>query len=197
MPCAWVFALSTILDSRRRLPSATAPPARTVPRRGPQRVRGAARRAHRRVSGISGPARPRRIARGAHKRLLRPFDERKAAAAGQQREAGAMRIPKGHELTRRYIAEFGVPTRKFVHWNDQAYYFARGERRRIADVKGLYPRYQLREQERLMKARTNSGPPPSPSPRGRHRLADAVRFALSESFRNCPCELRGIVSPFC
>jgi monoamine oxidase len=73
-------------------------------------------------------------------------------ADGRYGEAGAMRIPKGHELTRRYIAEFGVPVRKFVHWNDQAYYFARGERRRVADVKGLYPRYQLREPERLMKA---------------------------------------------
>jgi monoamine oxidase len=73
-------------------------------------------------------------------------------ADGRYGEAGAMRIPEVHALTRQYIAELGVPTRRFVGWNERAYYFARGERRRISDVTGLYPRYRLTERERSMKA---------------------------------------------
>ncbi|TMH64658.1 MAG: hypothetical protein E6H48_16535 [Betaproteobacteria bacterium] len=46
-------------------------------------------------------------------------------ADGHYGEAGAMRIPKRHGLTRRYIAQFGLPLRSFVHSNDKAYYFAR------------------------------------------------------------------------
>ena len=68
-------------------------------------------------------------------------------ADGRYGEAGAMRIPKGHELTRRYLTQFGVPIRPFVHGNPQAYYFARGERVRIADAKALYPRYHLTPEE--------------------------------------------------
>lgn len=64
-------------------------------------------------------------------------------ADGRYGEAGAMRIPKGHDLTRRYLTEFDVPIRPFVHANPQAYYFARGMRVRIAEVKSLYPRYRL------------------------------------------------------
>jgi monoamine oxidase len=69
-------------------------------------------------------------------------------ADGRYGEAGAMRIPKRHDLTRRYIAEFRLPLRTFVHSNAKAYYFVRGERRRIADVKALFARYQLRGDER-------------------------------------------------
>jgi len=68
-------------------------------------------------------------------------------ADGRYGEAGAMRIPKGHDLTRRYLAAFGVPIRPFVHSNPQAYYFARGQRVRIADAKALYPRYRLSASE--------------------------------------------------
>jgi monoamine oxidase len=64
-------------------------------------------------------------------------------ADGRYGEAGAMRIPKGHDLTRHYLREFDVPIRPFVHSNAQAYYFARGMRVRIADVKSLYARYRL------------------------------------------------------
>jgi monoamine oxidase len=68
-------------------------------------------------------------------------------ADGRYGEAGAMRIPKGHDLTRRYLSAFGVPIRPFVHGNPQAYYFARGQRVRIADAKALYPRYRLSSEE--------------------------------------------------
>ena len=63
-------------------------------------------------------------------------------------EAGAMRIPTRHEITRRYVREFGLPLRKFVLSNPQAYYFLRGERQRIADVAKLNRLYALREDER-------------------------------------------------
>src|SRR6266536_4320229 len=63
-------------------------------------------------------------------------------------EAGAMRIPTRHELTRRYIAEFHLPLRPFVYSNPKAYYFVRGKRRRVADVKSLYGLFALREDER-------------------------------------------------
>jgi monoamine oxidase len=63
-------------------------------------------------------------------------------------EAGAMRIPTRHEITRRYVREFGLPLRKFVLSNPQAYYFLRGERQRIADVAKLSRLYALRDDER-------------------------------------------------
>ena len=63
-------------------------------------------------------------------------------------EAGAMRIPARHETTRRYVREFGLPLRKFVLSNPQAYYFLRGERQRIADVAKLNRLYALRDDER-------------------------------------------------
>jgi monoamine oxidase len=63
-------------------------------------------------------------------------------------EAGAMRIPLRHELTRHYIKEFGVPLRKFVHSNPKGYYYVRGHRERIEDVKNLNKYYALAEGER-------------------------------------------------
>src|SRR4051794_38077487 len=63
-------------------------------------------------------------------------------------EAGAMRIPTRHEITRKYILEFGLPLRKFVLSNPKAFYFARGERQRIADVARLNHLYDLRDDER-------------------------------------------------
>jgi monoamine oxidase len=63
-------------------------------------------------------------------------------------EAGAMRIPARHELTRHYVKEFGLPLRKFVHSNPEAYYYVRGRRERIKDAKRLGPLYALSEPER-------------------------------------------------
>jgi monoamine oxidase len=63
-------------------------------------------------------------------------------------EAGAMRIPTRHDLTRRYVREFGLPLRKFVLSNPRAYYFLRGERQRIADSAKLNRLYALRDDER-------------------------------------------------
>ena len=36
-------------------------------------------------------------------------------ADGLYGEAGAMRIPQRHQLTRQYVTEFNLPLRKFVH----------------------------------------------------------------------------------
>ena len=63
-------------------------------------------------------------------------------------EAGAMRIPTRHELTRHYVQTLGVSLRKFVFSNPRAYYFVRGERQRIADVKNLNRLYALRADEK-------------------------------------------------
>jgi monoamine oxidase len=68
-------------------------------------------------------------------------------ADGLYGEAGAMRIPQRHQLTRHYVAEFNLPLRKFVHSNPQAYYFIRGERQRIADVDKLKHLFALRPDE--------------------------------------------------
>lgn len=63
-------------------------------------------------------------------------------------EAGAMRIPTRHQLTRHYVREFNLPLRNFVHSNPHAYFFLRGERQRRADVAKLNHLYALRDDER-------------------------------------------------
>jgi len=67
---------------------------------------------------------------------------------GLHGEAGAMRIPTRHQVTRQYVAEFHLPLRPFVYSNPQAYYYVRGQRRRIADVKSLYGLFALRDDEK-------------------------------------------------
>jgi monoamine oxidase len=59
-----------------------------------------------------------------------------------------MRIPLRHEITRHYVKEFGLPLRPFVQSNPQAYYYLRGQRLRIADVKNINRLYALTEGER-------------------------------------------------
>jgi monoamine oxidase len=63
-------------------------------------------------------------------------------------EAGAMRIPLRHEITRHYVKEFGLPLRPFVQSNPQAFYYLRGQRLRIADVKNINRLYSLTDSER-------------------------------------------------
>jgi monoamine oxidase len=69
-------------------------------------------------------------------------------ADGLYGEAGAMRIPTRHDVTRHYIGEFKLPLRKFVLSNPQAYYYLRGERQRIGDVAKLNRLYAMRDDER-------------------------------------------------
>jgi monoamine oxidase len=63
--------------------------------------------------------------------------------AGLAGEAGAMRVPKGHALTRHYAAECGLALRPFVQSNPEAYVFARGQRARLRDVTALGARFAL------------------------------------------------------
>lgn len=67
---------------------------------------------------------------------------------GLHGEAGAMRVPKGHALTRHYISEFSLPLSPFAQSNPEAFYFVRGRRERIKDVARLNPLYTLSEAER-------------------------------------------------
>ncbi|MBI2487027.1 MAG: FAD-dependent oxidoreductase [Deltaproteobacteria bacterium] len=62
-------------------------------------------------------------------------------------EFGAMRIPLGHNLTRHYITKFGLPFRKFVQSNPEAFYYVRGNRIRIKDENKLNGFYSLTETE--------------------------------------------------
>jgi len=106
-------------------------------------------------AGLAGLVTAYELEQRGHRVTLLEADERHIGgrartlrfADGRYGEAGAMRIPKGHELTRRYLTLFGVPIRPFVHGNPQSYYFARGQRVRIADAKALYPRYRLTPEE--------------------------------------------------
>jgi len=63
--------------------------------------------------------------------------------SGLYGEAGAMRIPKSHTLTRHYVDELGLTLRPFVQSNPEAFVFARGRRERMRDVMTLGTLYGL------------------------------------------------------
>lgn len=63
-------------------------------------------------------------------------------------EAGAMRIPEKHDITRRYVKELGLPLRRFVQSNPEGFYYVRGTRDRIKNVRNLNKLYQLADNER-------------------------------------------------
>lgn len=69
---------------------------------------------------------------------------------GQYGELGAMRIPPQHALPRHYANIFGLALRPFVNANPHAYYFARGQRVRIANENALRARYQLAPHEQAL-----------------------------------------------
>lgn len=54
-----------------------------------------------------------------------------------------MRIPAGHNLTRHYIAQFGLSLRPFVQSDPEAYYYVRGQKIRIKDEPSVNSLYQL------------------------------------------------------
>ena len=64
----------------------------------------------------------------------RIYTMREPFARGLYGEAGAMRIPRAHELTMAYVDKFGLPTSNFVMGNPQAHVYVGGVKRRLADV---------------------------------------------------------------
>lgn len=67
---------------------------------------------------------------------------------GRYGEAGAMRIPADHDLTRFYARTAGVQLRRFVQANGDALLRVRGVRTRMKDVKPVVSQFALSEQER-------------------------------------------------
>ncbi|MDZ4403330.1 FAD-dependent oxidoreductase [Prosthecobacter sp.] len=65
-------------------------------------------------------------------------------------EAGAMRVPESHQITRHYLKELGVALRPFVYTNDNAWCYLRGHRARLKDLDTLKPHFALSERERKM-----------------------------------------------
>lgn len=65
-------------------------------------------------------------------------------------EAGAMRVPESHQITRHYLKELGVALRPFVYTNDNAWCYLRGHRARLKDLDMLKPHFMLSERERKM-----------------------------------------------
>ncbi|HET6385010.1 MAG TPA: FAD-dependent oxidoreductase [Armatimonadota bacterium] len=86
-------------------------------------------------------------------------------------EFGAMRIPASHHLPRHYIHQFGLPLRRFIEFDPEAYYYVRGRRERIRNVRRLDPRYAA---------------PPTPT----YRL-DSVTTRLTTQWRGVPLSLPG------
>src|SRR6266540_5634338 len=64
----------------------------------------------------------------------RIYTMREPFARGLYGEAGAMRIPRAHELTLAYIEKFGLHTCDFVMGNPEAHVYIGGVRRRLVEV---------------------------------------------------------------
>src|SRR5215211_4874688 len=64
----------------------------------------------------------------------RIYTMREPFARGLYAEAGAMRIPRSHELTMAYIDKFGLQTSEFIMGNPQAHVYVGGVRRRLVEV---------------------------------------------------------------
>jgi monoamine oxidase len=63
-------------------------------------------------------------------------------------EAGAMRVPEGHQITRRYIKELGLTLRPFVQSNPEGFVYLRGRRERIKNLRDLGTLYDLQGSEK-------------------------------------------------
>lgn len=64
----------------------------------------------------------------------RVYTMREPFSDGLYAEAGAMRIPKSHNLTMAYIEKFKIATLPFMMGNPQAYYFLHGKKTRIGEA---------------------------------------------------------------
>jgi monoamine oxidase len=64
----------------------------------------------------------------------RVYTLREPFAPGLYAEAGAMRIPRAHELTMAYVGKFGINTSDFTMGNRNAYYYLNGCKWRIKET---------------------------------------------------------------
>jgi len=64
----------------------------------------------------------------------RVYTLREPFAHGRYAEAGAMRIPRAHDLTVAYIQNFGLRVTPFTMGNPDAYYYLHGHRCRIGEA---------------------------------------------------------------
>lgn len=63
----------------------------------------------------------------------RVYTMREPFTAGLHAEAGAMRIPRSHQLTMAYLAKFNLSVSPFTTSNPQAYVHLHGQRHRVGD----------------------------------------------------------------
>jgi monoamine oxidase len=94
-------------------------------------------------AGMAGLVAAFELQRAGHEPLIlearqrvggRIYTMREPFAEGLHAEAGAMRIPRSHDLTWAYVKRFDLKTYPFTMGNPKAYSFMRGERHIIADV---------------------------------------------------------------
>jgi monoamine oxidase len=94
-------------------------------------------------AGLAGLAAGYELLQAGHEVLIleaqhrvggRIYTMRDPFAQGLYGEAGAMRIPRSHELTMAYIEKFGLQTQDFLMGNPQAYVYIGGVKRRLAEV---------------------------------------------------------------
>lgn len=92
-------------------------------------------------AGMAGLAAAYELKRAGHTVVLleaqgrvggRIYTLREPFSDGLYAEAGAMRIPKSHDLTMAYIEKFGLATLPFSMGNPNAYYHLHGQRYRIS-----------------------------------------------------------------
>src|SRR5690349_4217417 len=94
-------------------------------------------------AGLAGLAAAYELHRAGHEPIIleaqqrvggRIYTMREPFTRGLYGEAGAMRIPRAHELTMAYIHKFGLQTTDFMMGNPQAYVCVGGIKRRLEDV---------------------------------------------------------------
>ncbi len=109
-------------------------------------------------AGMAGLVAADMLSRAGHDPLIleaqsriggRVYTLREPFAPGLYGEAGAMRIPRSHELTMAYIEKFALPTYDFTLSNPHAYCRLHGQQWRMSEVEAnpMLMHFDLRSQE--------------------------------------------------